>query len=145
MIKDVKVLVRTNINYHNSTNELIEYQYNGTQYLKKNNIFLRYKDNNNQDMGNTWTIVKWNEDENPTRVTLIRQGETRSKNVFQKGYKHIGEYYSLSLLFEMETTTKDLYIKKKANGGQILVNYNLKLNNQLIGNYIFEIDYIFDK
>lgn len=144
MIRDVKVLVITNINYQDKTNELLEHQFNGTQYIKNNNIFLRYRDNNEQDKENSWTIVKWNEDERPLKVTVIRRGKTSMKNIFQQGYIHISEYRCLNSSFEMEITTKKLDIYKEDNGGKILAEYSLKLNNQAIGDYILEIEFIFD-
>ncbi len=144
MTKDVKIFIKTKIDYENTTKEFIEYQYKGKLYLKNNNKFLRYKEDCKQELGNTWTTIKWSEVEKPYKVLLVRQGETKMKNVFQEGFKHISNYRSLHGSYKMEIITNKININKKVEAGNIKLYYKLQLNNLPIGDYILEIDYIYD-
>ena len=141
MSRAVNILVTTNINYENGIKETMDNQYSGILYFKGNEYFLRYKDNLNQELGNTWSIIKWNNYQTPYKVTLIRQGDIKMKQIFEEGYKYISEYKGVFGNISIETITNIINLSINTDGGKICLDYDMKLNNQINGNYKLEINY----
>ncbi|MGD9677977.1 MAG: DUF1934 domain-containing protein [Vulcanibacillus sp.] len=142
MSREVKILVTTIIDYENEVKETMSNQYSGVLYFKGNDCFLRYKDNPKQELGNTWTIIKWNKYYTPYIVTLVRQGDIKMKQVFQEGYTYLSEYKGPFGNINLETITNDIAIIDNEDGGKIYLVYNMKISSQISGKYTLEVTYI---
>jgi len=142
MSREVKILVTTSIDYENEVKETMNNQYSGVLYFKGNDCFLRYKDNPNQELGNTWTIIKWNKYYKPYTVTLVRQGDIKMKQIFQEGYTHLSEYKGPFGNINLETITNGIDLTDNEDKGKIRLDYNMKINYQISGKYTLEVTYI---
>lgn len=140
MSVEVKFHIHTKIKHADGTKEEFTYQTDGNLYDKNNERFLRYKEQ--PELGNTWSILKWNSNSSPEKLSIIRQGEIKSNQLFQKGLLNKSLYHSPHGILDMETRTTQLRIEEKTSTeGKISIQYNLTINKNVIGNYNIEINY----
>ncbi|OEF99864.1 hypothetical protein BHF71_01430 [Vulcanibacillus modesticaldus] len=143
MSTKVNIRIKSKIVYDNGEKETINEKYTGTIFEKNSAYYLRYQENSEQQFGKTWTIVKWNKFGLPLELSIIRQGDITMNQVFREGYQHRSHYRSPYGKMEIEVYTQKLSFQNKATtGGEILLEYEMKANNQFIGRYQLEIDYL---
>ena len=116
----------------------IELQTVGKYTLKPDHAYIGYKeyDEENPSVSSN-NIIKV---ENDDKVTIIRNGETQTRLILEKGRRHLCHYRTIAgdLMIGVfaDTINNDL----KANGGKLSVSYSLDFNNELISNNEFYID-----
>ena len=115
----------------------------GTLYLKDNDYFLRYRDVNEEEIGESWTTIKWpsldNRDNEEQEVTIIRQGNVKMKQTFIKNQEELGYYHTPLGVFDIKTKTAQVEIQR--NKQEIRIEYQLWINRQLAGQYQVKISY----
>lgn len=136
MSAEVNIQIHSKTTYENGEIEQISYDTIGQAYKKDNYYFLRYKEDTQLQLGNTWTIVKWTMEEEQNEVVIIRQGDTKMKQVFKEGFTHQSNYQSQYGVLYMETVTNKIDIQLKTLfKGKINLKYELQIDNQTVGAY----------
>jgi len=135
---DVLIKLTSTINSANCEQEVNQYETDGKLYLKDGEIYLRYKEGS--ELGNTWTIVKWNP-KHLDKVKIVRQGDIKAEQIFQKDYIHNTFYYNPHGRFAMKTITRDIQIAGNNQQGNIKLQYELFLNEQNVGEFNININY----
>lgn len=134
---DILVKLASTIN-NGSQQEVNQFETDGKLYLKDDEIYLRYKES--IDLGNTWTTIKWNPKQLDT-VKIIRQGDIRAEQIFQKEFVHNTFYYNPHGRFAMKTITRDIHIGGNNQQGNIKLVYQLFLNEQNVGEFSININF----
>ncbi len=134
MSTQVSIEILTKITHTDGDRENISYNTKGVLYQKQDEYFLRYKDH--PDLGKTWSIIKWSFHK-PYKINIIRQGEVRVQQEFLKEHTDRTQYHSPAGILEMEATTIDISLEE----GQLITEYSLKINEQMVGKYTIQINY----
>lgn len=142
MSKEIIITIITKIKYTDNTNEVLKNKYEGLIFLKGNEYYIRYQETTEHELGKTFTILKWDAINNPKNITIIRQGDTKMKQVYQKGIKDVSEYRNVYGAYEIEVDTNKVTVEEFSDiSGKIKLDYDMSVNYQLIGNYKLEIKY----
>lgn len=134
---DVFIKIATIIN-DASQQEVNQYETDGKLYLKDDEIYLRYREG--IELGNTRTIIKWNP-KLLDKVKIVRQGDIRVEQIFQKDFVHDTFYYNPHGRFAMKTITRDIHIDSNNQQGNIKLVYELFLNEQSVGEFSININF----
>jgi len=130
---EASIKIESNQIISHNFEEKNQYQINGKIYFNNHEYFIRYKE---PDLGNTWTIIKWN-NLNVNKVSILRQGEIRTE---QKIYK--ANYRSPSGDIQLATFTKELSIRLLNKWeGNIFLAYELTSQGEYIGEYRIKINF----
>lgn len=137
----VNIQVDSNIKYENHDEEQMHLQYKGVLYLKNGVYYLRYKEDDALQIGNTSTTVKWKKG-NTLEVIMIRQGDVKSNQVFMQGITSVSPYQTDFGTMEMKITTDSIEIQEESLfNGNIHIRYRLELQQQVIGSIQLNIHY----
>jgi len=133
---EVHISIRTRIDDSTGDRQEWSHQYTGIIYQKNDqDIFLRYQESEEQSLGKTTTILKWKKNQLPV-LTLIRQGETREKQIYKVGqaYRHL--YQTPYGTYEMEIQPSKVSVQmENENQGSIELEYDLLIESQKAGRY----------
>ena len=140
MAQEIKIKIKTRIKDVMGEIEENTFVTEGSLYEKENELYIRYKEQ--QELGNTWTVVKWEKAKrNKPRVSLIRQGDVRLTQVFQEGIKQPSRYQTPHGALDMNTITKSVVIEQGSDKGAISLDYELEINNGNVGDYYVVISF----
>ncbi|TCS82084.1 DUF1934 domain-containing protein [Tepidibacillus fermentans] len=141
-MKEIQIHIQTKIDYQTGEVEEWQHDYKGTLYLKNDqDIYLKYEDHQDQ-LGKTNTILKWKWSESPTKLSLLRQGETRSHQIFQEGKPHQSFYQTPYGTFAMEIHPLKVKIYSQTwEEGKIELEYDLSIGKQKVGRYQLMVHY----
>ena len=64
-------------------------------------------------------------------VTMMRQGQTNTHMIFEKGQCHIGHYETPYGDFTITVTANDVNVSIDENGGNIDIDYFMDINNAM--------------
>lgn len=142
MSDKIDITITTKIKYTDNTEENFKNLYEGVIYNKSNEYYIRYQETIEQNLGNTWAIIKWKKKSDLNKIVIIRQGDIKANQTFSKGRKDISNYHNVNGDFEIEIDTNDVIIEISSDdNGIINLDYQMTINSQLIGNYYLEINY----
>ena len=142
-MSELHVHVQTKIVDHNGDIEEWQHQYQGKLYIKNDrDYYLKYDENEEQSLGKTSTILKWNPMDQPLKIQIIRQGEVKSSQIFEEGKTNLSYYQSPYGTFEMFVSPSKVRIQSDhPNKGNIELEYDLEMDKQKIGRYQLTIQY----
>lgn len=135
--KQQLIRVKTKITLPDGANEEIVQNTEGTLYLKDNDYFLRYKEVNQEELGESWTTIKWPITEQ--EVTIIRQGNIRMKQTFILHQEESGYYHTPLGVLDIKTKTS--YVQIDIENKVIVLDYELWVNQERAGRYEVNISY----
>ncbi|WP_339060847.1 DUF1934 domain-containing protein [Tepidibacillus marianensis] len=142
-MEQVHIQIKTKID--DSTGEIQQWthQYTGMIYHKnEKDIYLRYEENEEQSLGKTNTILKWEKNQSPAILKLVRQGETKANQVYQVGRPHRHLYQTPFGTYEMviQPIKVNVHVEHE-NQGSIELDYDLFIGDQKAGHYQLWIEY----
>lgn len=119
---DVKVNIKTRQYDNNGSLDTIDVVAFGTLYNKKDDVYVVYKEK--EDQLETTTTIKISKDE----VSIKRYGSNNSTMIFKQDQSNITKYRTQQGLFIIETHTKNLDINFKGNNNiRLSIKYNIKI------------------
>lgn len=133
MNKKVIISVRGSSNYIDEERGRLELVTEGKYYRKGDTYFITYKESEVTGMQGTTTTLKVANDV----VTLMRFGAVNSQFIFQRGQKHISYYDTNYGAFTVGVYTSDMNINVDDSGGEIMVDYELEIDNNNTGDNDF--------
>ncbi|GAA0357784.1 DUF1934 domain-containing protein [Bacillus horti] len=114
--------------------------YQGQLYEGKRKNFLIYEEQV-EEGGAIQSTITFNDQQEKHEVKIIRHGAVEMNQVFQAGESIIGAYRTPLGKFNMETTTYICEITRINNGGNITLEYDVKLNGQPMGKRTVKIQF----
>lgn len=116
----------------------IELQTVGNYMLKPGHAYIGYKeyDEENPSISSN-NIVKV---ENDSKVTIIRNGEIKTRLILEKGRRHQCHYRTIMGDMMIGVFAETIKNELDENGGRLYVSYSLDFNNELISNNEFYIN-----
>ncbi len=116
----------------------IELQTVGNYMLKPGHAYIGYKeyDEENPSISSN-NIVKV---ENDSKVTIIRNGEIKTRLILEKGRRHQCHYRTIMGDMMIGVFADTIKNELDENGGRLYVSYSLDFNNELISNNEFYIN-----
>lgn len=119
---DVKVNIKTKQYDNNGSLDTIDVVAFGTLYNKNDDVYVVYKEK--EDQIETTTTIKVSKDE----VSIKRFGNSNSTMIFKQDQSNITKYRTQQGLFIIETHTKNLDINFKGNNNiRLSIKYNIKI------------------
>ncbi|MCF6094098.1 DUF1934 domain-containing protein [Microaerobacter geothermalis] len=113
---EIKVIVK--VTQQNRNEQKIE----GWLIQKAHSVYIRYPE---KEMGETTTIIKLEEG----KVTIIRMGEIKMKQIFQEGLESISYYETAYGIIELLVYTHFLRIEQQnRNHWKVFLDYDVSLN-----------------
>ena len=136
MNKQVKVKLKTTIQQPNEQPEVYELWVTGTYIEKGESAYLKYEEV--QDDKNIKTIVKMGE----TEALILRSGGINMRLPFVKETEQTGSYESEYGVLMVRTMTRKIMFEKNKQDGQFVVQYDLNVSGQSVGEYTLEFHYM---
>lgn len=135
MKKDVLITIKGLQNYDDQDEDSIELVTNGTYYKKDDDYYIVYKESEITGLGTTTTTVKIE----PTRVTVIRFGDTQSHMIFEEGEKHVSYYDTGAGALTIGISTKQIHKTVSDSRATLMIDYSMEINNSVVGENAFNI------
>lgn len=124
---NVKINIDTIQYDENGNKDVISVEAEGTLYEKNNDIYIIYKEKEEElEVTNT---VKVSKDE----ISIKKFGSTNSTMKFKTGETDLVKYRTSHGLFIIENTTKDLKIDINQDNIKIKIEYNIKVMDLFSG------------
>ncbi|QBP42138.1 DUF1934 domain-containing protein [Paenisporosarcina antarctica] len=136
MNKQVKVKLKTTIQQPNEQPEIYELWVTGTYIEKGESAYLKYEEV--QDDKNIKTIVKMGE----TEALILRSGGINMRLPLVKETEQTGSYESEYGVLMVKTMTRKIMFEKNKQDGQFIVQYDLNVSGQSVGEYTLEFHYM---
>lgn len=136
MNKQVKVKLKTTIRQPNEEPEIYELWATGTFIEKGDFAYLTYDEV--QEEKKIKTTVKMGE----TEALILRSGGVNMRLPFQKNTAQTGSYESEFGVLMVITTTKNIVFQKNERDGHFIVQYDLNVSGQSVGEYTLEFHYM---
>ena len=127
--KDVIIKVKGTQNGLSGDPVLLELMTEGKYYEKDGEFVVVYKETEITGMSGTTTTVSVA----PNRVILTRTGSVNSQLVFEQGQKHVSYYDTAHGSFTIGVLTSFMDISVNEHGGELVVDYNLEIDNENTG------------
>lgn len=105
--------------------DVIELVTEGHLYDRAEKYYLTYKETEMTGFEGTTTTLKVE----PSRVTMMRRGRTRSELIFEKGQRHLTHYDTGFAVFNVGISTSELNSSLSMSGGEVKIDYNIEINN----------------
>ena len=135
MNKQVKVKLKTTIRQPNEEPEIYELWATGSLINKGDHDYLKYEEVQEETTINT--TVKMGERE----ALVLRSGGLNMRLPFFLNAEQMGSYASEYGMLMVKTTTHRLTYDKKDNEGMFVVQYELDVSGEPVGEYILEFHY----
>jgi len=135
MNKQVKVKLKTTIRQPNEEPEIYELWATGSLINKGDHDYLKYEEV--QEDTNINTTVKMGERE----ALVLRSGGLNMRLPFHLNAEQTGSYASEFGMLMVKTTTHRMTYDKKDNEGMFVVQYELDVSGEPVGEYILEFHY----
>jgi uncharacterized beta-barrel protein YwiB (DUF1934 family) len=129
MNKDVIISVTGNRNSQGDENFRMELVTEGKYYRQGDKYYVTYDESEVTGMKGTTTTIEVS----GGTITLTRSGSVNSRFVFEKGQKHISYYDTAYGAFTVGIMACDVFIDIDDNGGSILVDYSVEIDNSNTG------------
>ena len=108
---------------------ILELVTEGRYYKKGDAYYITYKESEVTGMDGTTTTLKVADG----KVTLMRFGSVNSQFIFERGQKHISYYDTLQGAFTIGILANEVSINVDDSGGEILIGYDLEVDNNKSG------------
>lgn len=135
MKKDVIITIKGLQSYEDQEDDRVELVTRGNFYQKDEDYYITYKESELTGLGSTTTTVKVE----PERVTVLRFGDTRTHMIFEEGQKHISYYDTAAGALTVGISTRRIQKRLSDQGGQLMIDYAMEINNSLTGENAFDI------
>ena len=135
MNKQVKVKLKTTIRQPNEEPEIYELWATGTLIEKRGNSYLIYEEM--QDDNKINTTVKMGEKE----ALVLRSGGVNMRLPFLENAEQTGSYESEYGVLMVSTMTRKIAFEQNKNDGYFVVQYDLNVSGQPVGEYTLEFHY----
>lgn len=133
----MKCRVKINTKQYNSNldTDEIEFIADGELIYKNNEIYVVYKDKNNEDEKLTTNTIKIKEDE----VSMIKYGDKSSTMIFKENREYASKYKTSYGIFLIDILTKKLTINKSETCIDIKIDYNLEMQDLFKGRNVVSV------
>jgi uncharacterized beta-barrel protein YwiB (DUF1934 family) len=105
----------------------------GKYYKKGNAYYITYKESEVTGMDGTTTTLKVSDGV----VTLMRFGSVNTQFIFEQGQKHVSYYDTTYGAFTVGVFANEVNIDVDDEGGEIMVDYRLEIDNNKSGDNDF--------
>lgn len=130
MKKDVWVSIHSVQQFDGCEPEEINLVTGARLYLRGGKYYISYDETELTGLEGTKTTVKMDGD----FVSLIRSGTYPSHMLFQKDRRHVGLYHTpAGASVTVALHTSNIQNTIGANGGELLIDYTLEMDNSLMG------------
>jgi uncharacterized beta-barrel protein YwiB (DUF1934 family) len=130
MHETVDIFFKMNIN-NNDIKQTVEFNNIGKRYIKNNKTFLMFKEPLYEENKDNDLLIICDKNE----IVINRSGFINMKQRFKVNEKTIGIYKNEYINSELSTFTN----KYDFNNNNIVLDYNIINEEEIIGNYILEI------
>jgi uncharacterized beta-barrel protein YwiB (DUF1934 family) len=132
-ISNAMIILKGTQNYGSEEENKIELVTEGS-YLKTDNGFeVEYDETEITGMEGTYTTVNISID----KIILTRTGSINSEMIFEKGKHHVSYYDTSNGSLSIGITTNSLNVNINENGGEVLVEYCIEIDNVKTSNNDF--------
>jgi uncharacterized beta-barrel protein YwiB (DUF1934 family) len=135
MNQQVKVKLKTTIRQPKEEPEVYELWATGSLITKGDTVYLKYAEV--QDDKNINTTVKMGEKE----ALVMRSGGLNMRLPFLLNTERNGSYESEYGVLMVTTSTKRMTYEKNKNDGRFVVQYDLNVSGESVGEYTLEFHY----
>lgn len=132
MNKQVTVNLKTTIRQPNEEPEMYELCATGTLIEKGQFVYLKYAEVQEEKEINT--TVKMSD----TEALIMRTGAVNMRLPFLKEAEQTGRYDSEYGMLNVTTSTTRMLLEQKQNDGHFMVQYDLNVSGQPVGEYTLE-------
>jgi uncharacterized beta-barrel protein YwiB (DUF1934 family) len=108
--------------------DIIEVVTPGKFYKKDNSYYAVYEETEISGMKGTTTTLKIDEE----KFTLIRTGTTNTEMKFKKYVRDLTLYNTPHGALDLTVDTKELKMKVDNNGGDVFIDYDMRIGNQQV-------------
>lgn len=135
MKKDVWLSINSTQQFVDGEKEQIDLLTEATLYERGGKYYVAYDESELTGLEGTKTTVKMDDRE----VLLIRTGTYPSHMLFSEDERHVGIYRtSMGLELAIATHTSHIYNGIGENGGELVIDYSIELDNTVLGEHHFE-------
>ena len=135
MKRDVVLSIRGRQHYGDQEPETIELVTEGTMELRDGGWDITYEESELTGLEGTKTTVKLD----GKTVTLIRTGTFPSHMLFSEDERHVGLYQTpIGQDMTIATHTSHVCNTVGENGGRLVIDYTVEVDNSLMGEHHFE-------
>lgn len=131
----VKVRLKTTIRQPNEEPEIYELWATGTLIEEDETVYLKYAEV--QEDKDVNTTVKMGE----TEALVLRSGGINMRLPFIKDSEQTGSYDSEYGMLMVTTNTRQMTFEQNENDGHFVVQYDLDVSGQPVGEYTLEFHY----
>lgn len=135
MSKQVKVKLKTTIQQPNEEPEIQELWSSGTFIEKGEHSYLKYEEIQNQQ------VIKTTVKMGSSQGLILRSGGVNMRLPFSVGADQTGKYESEFGTLIMKTKTRQMTFELNKDQGHFLVQYELIVGGQPVGDYTLEFHY----
>ena len=135
MSKEVKVNLKTTIQQPNEEPEIYELWSSGLFIVKGEQAYLKYEEVQDEKVIKSTVKLGLNEG------LILRSGGVNMRLPFQLGSDQIGKYESEYGTLSVKTKTRHMTFDMNKDKGHFLVQYELIVGGQPVGDYTLEFNY----
>ena len=135
MEKDVMISVKGTQTYTDADADTLELMTAGQLEKDSSGYTLTYQESELTGLNDTLTTIRV---EGP-QVTLLRVGEVNTQMIFQEGRRHLSMYETPFGAMSIGINTRRLSASLSDQGGEIIIDYDVEIDNVLAGRNTFRI------
>ncbi|QNO15119.1 DUF1934 domain-containing protein [Alkalicella caledoniensis] len=126
-MRPVQIIIKSSQQTPSGRSDM-QIQVEGNLTNKNDTWYLTYKEPEGTGLDNTTTTLKLEDN----KVTLLRSGYTKLKQVFVLGEITRSHYVTQYGSFEIEVDAKDIRVELLSDKGKIYLNYDLNMAGEKI-------------
>ena len=135
MKKDVWLTIRSRQQFEGCDEERVNLETAATLYERGGKYYIAYEESELTGLEGTKTTVKLD----GKTVTLIRTGTFPSHMLFSEDERHVGLYQTpIGQDMTIATHTSHVCNSVGENGGRLVIDYTVEVDNSLMGEHHFE-------
>lgn len=134
MKKDVWLSISSTQQFEGCEKEQIDLVTAATLYKRNGKYYIVYEESELTGMGGSRTTVKINGKE----ATMMRTGTCPSEMTFAENERHVGLYQTPYGAMTISTHTTSVHNTVDMDGGELVIDYTLEVDNSLVGQHHFE-------
>lgn len=112
----------------------VEFITEGRFYRKGDDYYVTYRESELTGMDGTTTTLKVQ----GKKLTIIRFGTNNTQMIFEKGRRHVCCYDTAYGVISIGVQANNISVDINENGGEICADYNIDVDNSLVGKNDFK-------
>ena len=134
MKKDVWLGISSTQKFEDMPPEHIDLVTQATLYKRNGKFYISYEESELTGLGATRTTVK----ADGKNITMIRTGDFPSQMTFTESECHVGLYHTFGGAMTISTRTTKVDNRIGEDGGKLVIDYSIEIDNNLAGRHHFE-------